>query len=283
MKDFKKEKITASDLLIEKKIAKDRHEAEALIIGRKVFYKNEPVEKAGQLLSISSEIEIKNKKGFVSRGALKLKKAVEEFEIPLNGKTIIDIGSSTGGFTDYLLQNGASYAIAVDVNYGQFDWKLRNNPNIFLFERTNIKNLSKRDIPKIPDLAAVDLSFISIKNVFKNIFDLLSDNGECLLLVKPQFEVRKELVGEKGVVTDKRIHLNVLNELIIFLIKNYSVELKGMTFSPIKGAKGNIEFWIYIKKYVNDNYKKNKIDYDRIFEMVEKIINKAHDNLCQKL
>lgn len=279
MKDIRKEKVRAADLLIEREIARDRHEAEALIIGRKIFYNNEPVKNTGQLLLRVSEIEIRDTREFVSRGALKLKKAVENFKISIHGKTIIDIGSSTGGFTDYLLQNGAISAIAVDVNYGQFDWKLRNNPNIFLFERTNIKDLKRKELPKIPDLAAVDLSFISLRNVFGNIFDLLSDTGEFLLLVKPQFEARKELVGKNGIVSDKKVHLDILNELILYITDNYSVELKGVTFSPIKGAKGNIEFWVYVKKNINDNYKKNKIDYDRIFETVENIVNDAHAEL----
>ncbi|HHT78885.1 MAG TPA: TlyA family RNA methyltransferase [Actinobacteria bacterium] len=279
MKDIQKEKARAVDLLIERGIAKDRHEAEALIIGGKIFYNNEPVKNTGQLLLKVSEIEIRGTREFVSRGALKLKKAVENFKISLHGKTIIDIGSSTGGFTDYLLQNGAVSAIAVDVNYGQFDWKLRKNPNIFLFERTNIKDLKRSELPIIPDLAAVDLSFISIRNVFGNIFDLLSDTGEFLLLVKPQFEARKELVGKKGIISDRKVHLDILNELILYIMDNYSVELKGVTFSPIKGAKGNIEFWVYAKKNINDNYKKNKINYGRIFETVENIIDDAHSEL----
>lgn len=279
MRDFKKEKISAANLLIERNLAKNKHDAEALIIAGKVFYKNEPVKKSGQMLLKCSEIEIKNTKDFVSRGALKLKKAIIEFGISLDGKKVIDIGSSTGGFTDYMIKNGALSVIAVDVNYGQFDWKLRNNPDIYLLERTNIKNLSKNDLPSIPDFATADLSFISIRKVFRNIYDLVADNGEILLLVKPQFEAEKESVGEKGIITDKTTHLNVIEELIIFLINNYFVELKGITFSPVKGAKGNIEFWIYLKKHVNNNYKKNKISYDKIFETIKKVINEAHDKL----
>ncbi|MDD3521082.1 MAG: TlyA family RNA methyltransferase [Actinomycetota bacterium] len=279
MKDFQKEKISAADLLISKKIVKDKHEAEALIISGNVFSNNELVRKSGQKISKNAEIVIKKRKDFVSRGAIKLKKAVEEFDISLYGKIVIDIGSSTGGFTDYMIQNGALLSIAVDVNYGQFDWKLRNDKRIILFERTNIKNLSKNDLPEVPDLAAVDLSFISIKNVFKNIFDLLSEKGEMLLLVKPQFESKKEFVGKNGVVTDKKTHEYVMKELIIFLINDFDVELRGMTYSPLKGAKGNIEFWLYLKKNINENYRKNKINYDRIFEMIEKNINEAHDNL----
>ncbi len=280
MKESQK-KISAADLLIKKNLAKNKKEAEALIMSGRVLFNEKPVKKSGQTFSEPAEIRIKNQRYFVSRGALKLKKPVENFNILLKGRTILDVGASSGGFTDYVLKNGAAMVIAVDVSYGQFDWKLRNNPRVSLFERTNIRTLQKKYLPAVPDLALADLSFISIKKAFNYIYNLLSEEGEFLLLIKPQFEVKKELIGKNGVVAKKETHLELLKELIIFFATNYEVDLKGITYSPIKGAKGNIEFWFYIKKYLRADNKKKVKNYDRIFQTAQKTVDEAHKELLE--
>lgn len=274
-------KITAADLLIKKNLAKNKKEAEALIMSGRILFNEELVRKPGQIFSEPIEIRIKNPRYFVSRGALKLKKAIETFNISLKDRIVLDVGASSGGFTDYVLKNGATNVIAIDVNYGQFDWNLRNNPKVLLFERTNIRTFEKKHLPLTPDLALADLSFISIKKAFSHIYNLLKENGEALLLIKPQFETKKELIGEKGVVTGKEIHLNILKELIIFFINNYDIGFKGITYSPIKGAKGNIEFWFHIiKKTAVKNEKKVK-NYDRIFQVAETIVEEAYNKLLE--
>jgi len=272
-----------ADLLIEKKIAFDKKEAESLIMAGKIYINDEPIKKPGQLLPDSSDIKVKNIKEYVSRGAIKLKKAVDDFGILLIGKIAIDIGASTGGFTDFMLRNKIKKVIAVDVNYGQFDWQLRNNPDVVLFERTNIKKLLKKDLPEIPNLAVADLSFISLKNVFGNIFDIISDEGEILLLVKPQFEAKREMFGKKGIILDKEAHEIILKELTKYIIDNFPIEFKGISFSPIKGAKGNIEFWLYVKKIVKNNSQKKDFNYDRIFQMIETIVNQAHEYFLRRI
>ncbi len=208
---------------------------------------------------------------YVSRGGLKLEKAFSDFNLTAENKKAADVGSSTGGFTDFLLQNGASRVIAIDVGYGITAWKLRQDKRVHLYERTNIKNVIPDKLPYHADITVVDLSFISIKTVFKKILEITDKQGIILLLVKPQFEAPREDVQKGGIVRDKDVHCKVLSGLLSFIC-NFGVELKGISFSKIRGAKGNIEFWIFLG-ISEPNIKKTVSNYDK---MVRKIVNDAH-------
>jgi len=261
------------DLLIQRKNISCRKTAEAIILSGEVLVDGIVIDKPKTLINIDSEIVIKEKNLYVSRGAIKLAQAVEDFKIDIKGKNCIDFGASSGGFTDFMLKNGASKIIAIDVGYGQFDWKLRNNKNIFLFERTNIKNIKPEESPFLADFAVADLSFISIRNIFIKIYNLTNSNANFLLLIKPQFELEKDLVENKGVIKDINLHIKVLNDVINYFNEFEGVDILGLNFSKIKGAKGNIEYWIYLKK-INNTIKEKNINYDKI---VKDIALKSHE------
>lgn len=261
------------DLLIQRKNISCRKTAEAIILSGEVLVDGIVIDKPKTLINIDSEIVIKEKNLYVSRGAIKLAQAVEDFKIDIKGKNCIDFGASSGGFTDFMLKNGASKIIAIDVGYGQFDWKLRNNKNIFLFERTNIKNIKPEELPFLADFAVADLSFISIRNIFIKIYNLTNSNANFLLLIKPQFELEKDLVENKGVIKDINLHIKVLNDVINYFNEFEGVDILGLNFSKIKGAKGNIEYWIYLKK-INNTIKEKNINYDKI---VKDIALKSHE------
>jgi len=257
-------KIKVIDAVLKNNLAENKKKAEALILEGRLFVNGARIEKAGMLINENADIFLKSPSPYVSRGAYKLESAFKSFAIDLKCIKAIDFGASTGGFTDYLLRNGAEKVIAIDVGYGQFDWKLRNNKNVFLFERTNIKSLSVEQLPFLAQFAAADLSFISIKNIFKYIYNLTSDLCEILLLIKPQFELGKELVENKGVIIDENLHILVLKDIIDFFENERNIEILGLDFSKIKGAKGNIEFWIYLRK-INENAPvKKEQNYDKI-------------------
>ena len=226
-----------------------RERGRALIMAGQVYVKNQKCYKAGMMLAEDeTEIEIRGEQlKYVSRGGLKLEKAMTEFPIVLDGKSCMDIGASTGGFTDCMLQNGAVKVFAVDVGYGQFAWKLRSDKRVVNMERTNIRYVTTDDIGQKIDFASIDVSFISLKLVLPVVFDLLCDNGEVVALIKPQFEAGKGQVGKKGVVRDKNIHFEVIRTVIDFALNN-GFYLSGLSFSPIKGPEGNIEYLAHLKK-----------------------------------
>ncbi len=266
-------------ILVEIGLVESREKAKALILEGKVYVDGKRVEKAGTLIIKNSDIKIfKKNHEYVSRGGIKLKKALEKFNIEVKGKKILDVGASTGGFTDCLLLNGAENVIAVDVGYGQLAWKLRKNPKVIVIERTNIRYLVPDNIPFLVDKVTIDLSFISVKKVMENILRLSKDIAEYLILVKPQFEVGKGLVGKGGIVKDKELHKSVLLNLVIFF-QNIGLNIKGITFSPIKGADGNIEFWIYAmkgltkKEIIETSFLKN------IDDKIEAVVTEAHELL----
>jgi 23S rRNA (cytidine1920-2'-O)/16S rRNA (cytidine1409-2'-O)-methyltransferase len=215
---------------------------------------------------------------YVSRGGVKLEKAFLDFGLNAQGKKAIDVGSSTGGFTDFLLQSGADKVLAIDVGYGQLSWNLRQSPKVIVMERTNIRNISIQKIPFLSDLTVVDVSFISIKTIFKNLLDITSDGGEILILIKPQFEAAREDVQKGGVIRSKELHQKTLQE-VIEAVKICGVEIKNITFSKLQGAKGNIEFWLYVKKTIKKNKiteinnKKTELNYDKI---ITNIVEEAH-------
>ena len=183
----------------------------------------------------------------MSRGGLKLEKALQTFPLDLRGKICADIGASTGGFTDCMLQNGAKKVYAVDVGYGQLDWKLRNDERVVCMERTNARYLTREEIPDELDFASIDVSFISLKLIFPALYGLLREGGEIACLIKPQFEAGREKVGKKGVVRDPAVHLEVLEHFLIHAKENHFTVL-GITYSPIRGPEGNIEYLGFLRK-----------------------------------
>lgn len=258
-------------LLFNKGICSSREKAKALIMAGNIFIGTERVDKAGTTVDINSDIIVKQKKNtYVSRGGQKLEKAIKKNSIDLSNKVCMDVGASTGGFTDCMIKNSASKVYCIDVGYGQLDWELRKLENIINLERTNIRFLSKEKILDDIDFISVDVSFISLKIVIPILEKFLKKNGEAVLLIKPQFEAGKENVGKNGVVKDAKIHLNVIYEIYNFCIeKLYSV--LDIDYSPVKGPKGNREYIMYIKRSTD----KSLISYNDI----EKVVCISHENL----
>ena len=219
-----------------------------MIMEGNVFVENQREDKAGATFDTEAEITVKgNTLKYVSRGGLKLEKAMTHFGITLEGKVCMDIGASTGGFTDCMLQNGAVKVYSVDVGYGQFAWKLRQDPRVVCMEKTNIRYVTPADIDDVLDFASVDVSFISLTKVLIPARELLRDGGEMVCLIKPQFEAGREKVGKKGVVRDKAVHEEVIERIIEFASQN-GFFVKNLEYSPIKGPEGNIEYLVYIRK-----------------------------------
>ena len=219
-----------------------------MIMEGNVFVENQREDKAGATFDTEAEITVKgNMLKYVSRGGLKLEKAMTHFGITLEGKVCMDIGASTGGFTDCMLQNGAVKVYSVDVGYGQFAWKLRQDPRVVCMEKTNIRYVTPADIDDVLDFASVDVSFISLTKVLIPARELLRDGGEMVCLIKPQFEAGREKVGKQGVVRDKAVHEEVVERIIEFASQN-GFFVKNLEYSPIKGPEGNIEYLVYIRK-----------------------------------
>lgn len=234
-------------LLLKKGLAPSREKAKAMIMEGCVYVNNQKEDKAGTMFDPSSAVEVRGKVlKYVSRGGLKLEKAVEHFGIALDGKICMDIGASTGGFTDCILQHGAAKVYAVDVGYGQLAWKLRQDERVVCMEKTNIRYVSAGDIGETPEFASVDVSFISLTKVLPVARNLLAPSGEMVCLIKPQFEAGREKVGKKGVVRDKKVHLEVLERILSFTVQN-GFEILNVDFSPVKGPEGNIEYLMHIR------------------------------------
>lgn len=235
-------------LMVEKGLTESREKAKALIMAGQVYVDNQKCDKAGQPIDITKTPEVRGETlKYVSRGGLKLEKAMQEFPITLNGKTTMDIGASTGGFTDCMLQNGAKKVFAVDVGYGQFAWKLRSDERVVNMERTNIRYVTPEDIGCSIDFASIDVSFISLKLVLPVAYNLLTPNGELVALIKPQFEAGRGQVGKKGVVRDINVHYSVV-ETVLDFARSINFHIAGLSYSPIKGPEGNIEYLAYLKK-----------------------------------
>ena len=235
-------------LLVQKGLAKSRENAKAVIMCGDVFVNNEREDKPGTKIDIDADIIVKgNKLKYVSRGGLKLEKAMDNFDVTIDGKICMDVGSSTGGFTDCMLQNGAVKVYAVDVGHGQLDWKLRNDERVICMERTNIRYVTNEDINDLIDFSSIDVSFISLTKVLIPVRNLLTNDGEIVCLIKPQFEAGREKVGKKGVVKDKAVHREVIEKVIDFAINN-GFDVLNLEFSPVKGPEGNIEYLLHLKK-----------------------------------
>lgn len=246
------QKKTRLDVAVfEQGYAPSREKAKALIMAGIVYVNNQKVDKAGFELKEGDVLEVRGKTlQYVSRGGLKLEKAMQEFPIILEGKICMDVGASTGGFTDCMLQNGAVKVYSVDVGYGQLAWKLRIDDRVVNLERTNFRYATREQIPDEIDFASVDVSFISLKHILPNLNTLLAPDGQAVCLIKPQFEAGKEKVGKKGVVRDLNVHLEVVENVINLAVEN-GFSVMGLQFSPIKGPEGNIEYLIYLNKSAN--------------------------------
>ena len=248
-----KEKIRLDSAIFEKGFAESREKAKTLIMAGVVYVNNQKADKPGTTINSDDILEVRgNPLKYVSRGGLKLEKAMNSFGITLNDCVCADIGASTGGFTDCMLQNGANHVYAIDVGYGQLAWKLRTDERVTNLERTNFRYVTKEQVAEL-DFASVDVSFISLKLILPVMKELLKDNGRAVCLIKPQFEAGKENVGKKGVVRDKSVHVTVVENTVKFMLEcGFSV--LGIDFSPIKGPEGNIEYLAYIEKNERSEY-----------------------------
>ena len=244
-------KIRLDQLVFDLGLAESRERAKTTVMSGLVFVNGQRADKPGMQVSPDVNVEVKGTAlPYVSRGGLKLEKALKVFPIDVNGKVCIDCGASTGGFTDVLLKNGAAKVYSVDVGYGQLAWSLRNDERVVNMERTNIRYISSEQIPEPLDICVMDLSFISVKLVLPAVCALLKDDAQLVCLIKPQFEAGREEVGKKGVVRDKAVHLSVIESVLSFA-PTVGMTVMGLDFSPIKGPEGNREYLCYMKKGVH--------------------------------
>ena len=262
-------KIRLDQLVFDLGLAESRERAKTTVMSGLVFVNGQRADKPGMQVSPDVNVEVKGTAlPYVSRGGLKLEKALKVFPIDVNDKVCIDCGASTGGFTDVLLKNGAAKVYSVDVGYGQLAWSLRNDERVVNMERTNIRYISPELIPEPLDICVMDLSFISVKLVLPAVCALLKDNAQLVCLIKPQFEAGREEVGKKGVVRDKAVHLSVIESVLSFA-PTVGMTVMGLDFSPIKGPEGNREYLCYMKKGVQEA---GPID-------VEAVVEASHESL----
>lgn len=257
-------------LIVKRGLAPSREKAKALIMAGDVLVEGQREDKAGTMFADTVEITLKgNPIPYVSRGGLKLEKAMTHFDLMLDGKVCMDVGASTGGFTDCMLQNGAVKVYSVDVGHGQLDWKLRNDPRVVCMERTNIRYVVPEDIQEKPSFVSIDVSFISLTKVLGPVKELMETDGEVVCLIKPQFEAGREKVGKKGVVRDPAVHAEVIEKVI-----SYATEIGfcpwHLEYSPIKGPEGNIEYLLHLLK---------KKEAETATLPVDETVKKAHETL----
>lgn len=244
---MKKERLDV--LMVQRNLAESREKAKALIMSGIVYVNGQKEDKAGTSFEETVQIEVRGSTlKYVSRGGLKLEKAMSRFGVQLAGKVCMDVGASTGGFTDCMLQNGAVKVYAVDVGHGQLAWKLRNDDRVICMEKTNIRYVTPEDIGDRIEFSSIDVSFISLTKVLGPVKQLLTDNGQVVCLIKPQFEAGREKVGKKGVVREKSVHLEVI-EMVMDYARSIGFGILGLEFSPIKGPEGNIEYLLYLQNY----------------------------------
>lgn len=263
-------KIRLDVLLTERGLAPSREKAKAFIMAGDVLVDGERCDKAGQLVQQDAEITVKAGLKYVSRGGLKLEKAMQKHHFDLGGKVCMDIGASTGGFTDCMLQNGASRVYSVDVGYGQLAWKLRTDERVVNLERTNARHLTQEQIPEPVDFSSVDVSFISLTLILPVLHRLLREDGEAVVLVKPQFEAGRENVGKKGVVRDPEVHKMVLHKIADFC-SEHGFCLLDADYSPVKGPEGNIEYLYTLRKSAEQS--------EITDEQLDKVVTNSHAEL----
>lgn len=267
-------------LVTQQGLAPSREKAKALIMAGEVLVDGQREDKPGTTFPDTVKITIKgNPIPFVSRGGLKLDKAVKHFGLDLKGKTCMDVGSSTGGFTDCMLQNGAVKVYSVDVGHGQLDWKLRNDERVVCMERTNIRYVVPEDIQEAPEFVSIDVSFISLTKVLPPVKNLMAETAEMVCLIKPQFEAGREKVGKKGVVRDPKVHQEVI-EMVMDFAAAQGFILLHLEFSPIKGPEGNIEYLLHLKKTGEETEQLQPLDQWK--KDAEKIVKEAHGSLNSK-
>ncbi|WP_059103310.1 TlyA family RNA methyltransferase [Shouchella shacheensis] len=243
----KKERVDV--LLVERGLIETREQAKRTIMAGLVYTDSERVDKPGLKLAIDAPLRVKGSMlKYVSRGGLKLEKALAVFPLSVEGKTVLDIGASTGGFTDCALQNGAAHVYAVDVGYNQLAWKIRQDERVTVMERTNFRHSTSADFHKgSPSFATIDVSFISLRLILPALREILAEDGEVVALIKPQFEAGREQVGKKGIVRDEKVHFQVVTDISAFA-QSIGFDVHGLDFSPITGGEGNIEFLMYLSK-----------------------------------
>lgn len=260
-------------LLVKHNLAMSREKAKAIIMSGSVFVDGQREDKAGSTFPEEAEIIIKgNTLKYVSRGGLKLEKAISHFGLKLDGTICMDVGSSTGGFTDCMLQNGAVKVYAVDVGHGQLAWKLRQDERVICMEKTNIRYVTRSQIEDPIDFASIDVSFISLTKVLLPVRELLKEKGQVVCLIKPQFEAGREKVGKKGVVREKTVHIEVIQKVTEYA-NSIDYQILNLEYSPIKGPEGNIEYLLYLQKN-----KENQI-CDTIQAQIKDIVDGAHGTL----
>ncbi|MFA9375417.1 MAG: TlyA family RNA methyltransferase [Lachnotalea sp.] len=260
-------------LLFSRGLANSREKAKAIIMSGNVFINGNREDKAGSMFDDKVEILVKGHAlKYVSRGGLKLEKAMANFGVNVTDKICMDVGSSTGGFTDCMLQNGAVKVYAVDVGHGQLEWKLRQDERVVCMEKTNIRYVVEADIADEINFSSIDVSFISLTKVLLPVKKLLTEDGQIVCLIKPQFEAGREKVGKKGVVREKNIHVEVIEKVIGYAI-SIGFEILNLEFSPIKGPEGNIEYLLYLQNHMGDQ------TYDELKFDVNTIVNMAHETL----
>ena len=261
-------------LLVKRNLADSREKAKAIIMSGNVFVEGQREDKAGTTFPEEVNIEVRGHVlPYVSRGGLKLEKAMKEFHVTVDGKVCTDVGSSTGGFTDCMLQNGAKKVFAIDVGRGQLDWKLRQDPRVVCMEKTNIRYVTPEDLGEPVDFSSIDVSFISLTKVLGAIRAYLTDDGEIVALIKPQFEAGREKVGKKGVVRDRQVHEDVIKQIMDFALA-LGFSLLHLDYSPIKGPEGNIEYLLHLL---------NRPEESQISdEMIPDVVAASHQSLSHR-
>ncbi len=258
--------------MVKRNLAQSREKAKAVIMAGVVYVDGQKEDKAGTMFEDTVSVEVKgNTLPFVSRGGLKLEKAVNCFGVSLEGKVCMDVGASTGGFTDCMLQNGAVKVYAVDVGHGQLAWKLRNDERVVCMEKTNIRYVTEADVQDRIQFASIDVSFISLTKVLEPVKGLLTEDGEVVCLIKPQFEAGREKVGKKGVVREKGTHVEVI-EAVISYGREIGFGVLNLEFSPVKGPEGNIEYLLYLRNCVSEGQAQMRVG-------VKEVVDEAHEVL----
>lgn len=261
-------------LMMDRALAPSREKAKAYIMAGDVYVDGQKEDKAGTMFPETVKIEVRgNTLPYVSRGGLKLEKAMKNFDVTLEGKVCMDVGASTGGFTDCMLQNGAVKVYSIDVGYGQLDWKLRNDSRVVCMEKTNIRYVVPEDLEGPADFSSIDVSFISLTKVLLPVRNLLTEEGEIVCLIKPQFEAGREKVGKKGVVRDPAVHQEVIEKVRDYAM-SISMEPCHLSFSPIKGPEGNIEYLLHLKKHPEGSQVPDSLQVS-----VEEVVSQAHGQL----
>lgn len=261
-------------LLVKRGLAVSREKAKAVIMAGIVYVENQKEDKAGSMFPDTVKIEVRgNTLKYVSRGGLKLEKAMTHFGVTLDQKVCMDVGASTGGFTDCMLQNGAVKVYAIDVGHGQLDWKLRNDERVVCMEKTNIRYVVPEDLQEPADFSSIDVSFISLTKVLLPVYHLLKDDGEVVCLIKPQFEAGREKVGKKGVVRDPAVHEEVIDKVIAYA-KSIGYAVRHLEFSPIKGPEGNIEYLLHIQKQKDELPENQEADVRGVVAAAHKELDK---------